>query len=257
MEQIQLFAETIYTQRLKRIKRTDFEVVEAKLLERFGEEVRRIDTDLVVASQSLNQIVELLMSQNQKISGLQQLMQQPKHQLPNPADQTEALVNLKNELKKNQDRKEQLLVVDQQLQSELDELKKVPRQRRKGIVKKSVVIVLVFTLLSACNLFDSSPSIEKIKKAPENVQELLDPAVPLQSVNKNGQMTYLIYKSVDEVTASLEKQGDKLNIKLKVVPKDSDNIEQHVFKLKIDKETEMIDVLINGKSTPFGVITGS
>lgn len=124
-------------------------------------------------------------------------------------------------------------------------------------MKKSLVIVLVFTLLSACNLVDSSPSIEKLKKTPENVQELLDPTVPLQSVNKNGKMTYLIYESEDEVTASLEKQGDKLNIKLKAVPKDGDNIEQHVFKLKIDDETEMIDVLINGKSTPMGVITGS
>lgn len=117
--------------------------------------------------------------------------------------------------------------------------------------------MLIFTLLSACNLVDSSPSIEKLKKAPENVQELLDPAVPLQSVNKNGEMTYLIYESEDEVTASLEKQGDKLNVKLKTVPKDGANIEQHVFKLKIDKETEMIDVLINGKSTPISVITGS
>ena len=124
-------------------------------------------------------------------------------------------------------------------------------------MKKSLIIVLVFTLLSACNLIESTPSIEKLNKAPENVQELLDPAVPLQSVNKNGEMTYLIYESKDEVTASLEKQGDKLNIKLKAIPKDGDNIEQHVFKLKIDKETEKIDVLINGKSTPMGVITGS
>ncbi|MFD1032169.1 hypothetical protein [Metaplanococcus flavidus] len=53
-------------QRAKGIKRTDFEEVEAKLLERFGGEVKRMDTDLVVAPQSLNQIVELLMGQNQK-----------------------------------------------------------------------------------------------------------------------------------------------------------------------------------------------
>ncbi|ANU21546.1 hypothetical protein BBI15_15845 [Planococcus plakortidis] len=123
-------------------------------------------------------------------------------------------------------------------------------------MKKTLVIVLIFTLLSACNLIESTPSIEKLNKAPENVQELLDPAVPLQSINKNGEMAYLIYESKDEVTASLEKQGDKLNIKLKAVPKDGDNIKQHVFKLKIDKETEMIDVLINGKSTPMAVITG-
>jgi hypothetical protein len=96
-----------------------------------------------------------------------------------------------------------------------------------------------------------------LEKAPKNVQELLDPAVPLQSVNKDGEMTYIIYQATVEVTASLEKQGDKLNVKLKAVPKEDGEIEQHVFKLKVDKDTEMIDILINGKSTPIAIITGS
>lgn len=125
VERIQLIAETIQAQRAKGIKRTDFEEVEAKLLDRFGGEVKRIDTDLVVAPQSLNQIVELLMGQNQKISELQQLMQQqPKQQLPDPVDHTEMLADMKNELKKSQEREEQLLAIVQQLQTDLDELKK-------------------------------------------------------------------------------------------------------------------------------------
>lgn len=124
-------------------------------------------------------------------------------------------------------------------------------------MKKLLVIVLISWLLSACNLFNASPSIEKLEKAPKNVQELLDPVVPLQVVNENEKMSYLIYKSEDEVTASLEKQGGKLNVKLKAVPRDGANIEQHVFKLKINKETEMIDVLVNGELTPIGIITGS
>lgn len=127
VERIQLIAETIQAQRVKGIKRTDFEEVEAKLLDRFGGEVKRIDTDLMVAPQSLNQIVELLMGQNQKISDLQQLMQQqPKPQLPDPVDHTEILADLKNELKKSQEREEQLLAIVQQLQNDLDELKKAP-----------------------------------------------------------------------------------------------------------------------------------
>lgn len=127
VERIQLIAETIQAQRARGIKRTDFEEVEAKLLDRFGGEVKRIDTDLVVAPQSLNQIVELLMGQNQKISELQQLMQQqPKQQLPDPVDHTEMLADMKNELKKSQEREEQLLAIVQQLQTDLDELKKAP-----------------------------------------------------------------------------------------------------------------------------------
>lgn len=130
VERIQLIAETIQAQRAKGIKRTDFEEVEAKLLERFGGEVKRIDTDMVVAPQSLNQIVELLMGQNQKISELQQLMQQSKQQLPDPVDHTEVLTDLKNELKKSQEREEQLLAIVQQLQTDLDELKKAPAKSK-------------------------------------------------------------------------------------------------------------------------------
>lgn len=130
VERIQLIADTIQAQRAKGIKRTDFEEVEAKLLERFGGEVKRIDTDLVVAPQSLNQIVELLMGQNQKISELQQLMQQPKNQLSDPVDYTDVLADLKNELEKSQEREEQLLTLVQQLQSDLDELKKAPAKSK-------------------------------------------------------------------------------------------------------------------------------
>lgn len=131
VERIQLVAETIHAQRAKGIKRTDFQEVEAKLLERFGGEVKRMDTDLVVAPQSLNQIVELLMGQNQKISELQQFMQQqPKNQLPDPVDHTEVLDDMKNELKKSQEREEQLLTIVQQLQSDLDELKKTPAKSK-------------------------------------------------------------------------------------------------------------------------------
>lgn len=131
VERIQLIAEIIQAQRAQGIKRTDFEEVEAKLLERFGGEVKRINTDLVVAPQSLNQIVELLMGQNQKISELQQLMQQqPKQQLPDPVDHTEVLADLKNELKKSQEREEQLLAIVQQLQTDLDELKKAPAKSK-------------------------------------------------------------------------------------------------------------------------------
>ncbi|MGH2317963.1 hypothetical protein ACRC6Q_09345 [Planococcus sp. SE5232] len=126
-----MIAETIQIQQAKGIKRTDFEEVKAKLLDRFGGEVKRIDTDLVVAPQSLNQIVELLMGQNQKISELQQLMQQqPKNQLPDPVNHKEVLMEMKNELKKSQEREEQLLAIVQQLQNDLDQLKNAPAKSK-------------------------------------------------------------------------------------------------------------------------------
>lgn len=136
-------------------------------------------------------------------------------------------------------------------------LEKSAKTKGGRILKKLLAFALISWLLSACNLFNASPSIEKLEKAPKNVQELLDPAAPLQSVNEDGEMTYIIYQTTDEVTASVEKHGDKLNVKLKSIPKDGDEIKQQVFKLKVDKDTEMIDILINGKSTPIGIITGS
>jgi uncharacterized protein (UPF0305 family) len=84
----------------------------------------------VVAPQSLNQIVELLMGQNQKISELQQLIQQPKQQLSDRVEHTEVLADMKNELKKSQEREEQLLAIVQQLQTDLEELKKVPAKSK-------------------------------------------------------------------------------------------------------------------------------
>lgn len=128
-------------------------------------------------------------------------------------------------------------------------------------MKKLLVVVLISALLSACNLFDSSPSIDKLDKTPKDVQEvieLVDPAssLSLQSITKSGNITYIIYRSTDSVTASIEKQGDKLNVRLVTEPRVGNDVEQHIFKLKKDEETEMIDVLVNGKSTPFDMHSG-
>lgn len=128
-------------------------------------------------------------------------------------------------------------------------------------MKKLLVVILISALLSACNLFASSPSIDKLEKAPKDVQEiveLVDPAssLSLQSITKSGNITYIIYRSTDSVTASLEKQGDKLNVRLVTEPRVGSDVEQHIFQLKKDEETEMIDVLVNGESTPFDMHSG-
>lgn len=115
MVRIELISQTIQAPRTKGTKWTNSEEVKVKLLERFGGRVRRIDNDLVVAPQSINQIVQLLMGQNQKINELQQLIGQK----PNPVDHTEMLAEMKNELKKGLEREEQLLAIVQQLQSDL------------------------------------------------------------------------------------------------------------------------------------------
>jgi len=54
-------------------------------------------------------------------------MQQPKNQLPDSADHTDVIADMKNELKKSREREGQLLTLVQQMQSDLDKLIK-PRQ---------------------------------------------------------------------------------------------------------------------------------
>lgn len=128
-------------------------------------------------------------------------------------------------------------------------------------MKKLLVILLISALLSACNSFESAPSIEKLEATPKDVQEvieLVDPAssLSLQAITKKGNITYIIYQSTASVTASLEKQGEKLNVKLVTEPKHSNEIEQHVFELIGDEEAETIDVLVNGESTPLAMHAG-
>ncbi len=62
---------------------------------------------------------------------MQQLLhQQLKNLTPNPVDQTEILADIKNELEKSQEQEEQLLALIQQLQSDLDEMKKAPAKSK-------------------------------------------------------------------------------------------------------------------------------
>ena len=58
------------------------------------------------------------------------MQQQPKQQLLDPVDYIEVLADMKKELKKSQEREEQLLALVQQLQSDLDVLKKAPAKSK-------------------------------------------------------------------------------------------------------------------------------
>ncbi len=108
----------------------------------------------------------------------------------------------------------------------------------------------VFFLLSACSLSSKSPSIEQVDEVPKALQEQLDPSDTLQLATQKEKIYYVVYQSADTVTVTVEKQGGKLNIKLKKVSQNSDVVEPYIFKLKVDDDSETIDVFVDDQSIP-------
>lgn len=104
-------------------------------------------------------------------------------------------------------------------------------------------------ILVACNT--STLSMSEIDIVPNNVQDKIDLNYKLQLIYEGEDIAYIFYQSKATVATDLETQGDTLKVKLDETDKQDDVIEQHVYKLTLDPEHEVIDVLINGKSKPF------
>lgn len=125
-------------------------------------------------------------------------------------------------------------------------------------MKKILLLILVSVLLSACSSNDSELSFSEIETVPDNIQALIEPAYTLQLINEGESVAYIVYQTKGTVATDLEAQEDTVNVKLDVSNSDNDNddIKQHVYKLTWDPNHEIIDVYINGESTPFDNISG-
>ena len=131
LERIQFIQESILEQREKGFKRTDLQQIEAKLLDRFGGEIKKIDTEIMVHPNSMEQIVELIQLQNKKIMELQEIIiQQQQRELPEPVDHSETLSQVQNELKFSAEREEKLLSLVEKLQDDVEKLKEMPPKSR-------------------------------------------------------------------------------------------------------------------------------
>ncbi|MEI2364605.1 peptidylprolyl isomerase [Niallia circulans] len=115
-------------------------------------------------------------------------------------------------------------------------------------MRKILFLLMVITaILVACNT--STLSMSELDIVPNNVQDKIDSNYKLQLIYEGEDIAYIIYQSKGTVATDLETQGDTLKVKLDETNKQDDVMEQHVYKLTLDPEHEMIDVLINGKST--------
>lgn len=122
-------------------------------------------------------------------------------------------------------------------------------------MKKILLFTLISILLSACSLNDSKLSFSEIKRVPDNVQAKIEPNSTLQLLNEKEEVSYLVYQTKGTVATDLEVQKETVQIKLDVSNNDSDEVKQHVYKLTLDPNYEVIDVFINGKSTSFDKIS--
>ena len=122
-------------------------------------------------------------------------------------------------------------------------------------MKKLFYSILFFALiLAACN--SSELSISEIQTVPNNVQDKIDFDYTLQLITDGENMAYIIFHSKGTVTTDLETKGDTLIVKLDSTNKDNNELKQYVYKLTLDPKHNTIDVLVNGKSTPFDNVTG-
>jgi chaperonin cofactor prefoldin len=116
---------------------------------------------------------------------------------------------------------------------------------------RKILFLLIFTttLLVACNT--STLSISEIDNVPNEVQDKIVANYTLQLILDGEDNAYIVFQSNGTVATNLETEGDTLKVKLDETNKQADVIEQHIYKLTLDPEHEVIDVLINGKTTPF------
>lgn len=116
------------------------------------------------------------------------------------------------------------------------------------------LFIMTTAILVACNT--STLSMSELEIIPNNVNDKIDSNYTLQLIYDGEDIAYIVYHSKGTVATDLKTQGDTLKVRLDETNKQDDVIEQHVYKLTLDPEHGVIDVLINGKSKPFDNVSG-
>jgi predicted small secreted protein len=123
-------------------------------------------------------------------------------------------------------------------------------------LKKLFCFIVLFTLiLSACN--STELSIHEIQNVPNKVQDVIDSDYTLQLIRDGKKNAYVTFQSTGTVTANLEVIENILNININSETEENNELKQNVFKLtRGNAEYDTINVLVNGKDTPFDNATG-
>lgn len=119
--------------------------------------------------------------------------------------------------------------------------------------KRLISIVFMLLVLTGCNL--SQEGFSEIENLPNNVQEIVDPEMRLQAITDEGKGYYIVFHSSGEVETEVEVQEETMLINLTESNLQEDNIKQHTYYLATTPEFEVMEVFVNGVSTPFDNIT--
>lgn len=116
-------------------------------------------------------------------------------------------------------------------------------------------MLFVTMILTACN--SSEVSISEIQSIPNKVQNVINTDYTLQLINVGEKSAYIIFQSTGTVTADFEVIENMLNIKLDISNERNSELKLYAYKLTRGNATyDSIQVLLNGKETPFDSSTG-
>lgn len=132
LERIRYIQQVIEEQRKKGIKRTNIAKMNERLLDKFGGEVTKRESEIMVIPSSFEAFMELIQLQNKKITELEETVRnQSQLQLPQSLeDHMDRLKDMQDELKFSREREEKLISLIERLQDDVEELKHTPKKSR-------------------------------------------------------------------------------------------------------------------------------
>lgn len=131
IERVHLIHEIIQKQREKGFKRTDFTEVEEKLFEKFGGEVTKRETEMIVHPGSVEKIIEMIGLQQKLMLEMQQRIESLQNkEIAATVDHSRNFEEMQNQLKFNQEREEKLILLIEKLQDDVEKLEKMPKKSR-------------------------------------------------------------------------------------------------------------------------------
>ena len=119
IERIELIHDVIKKQRERGLKRTDFSEVENALLEQFGGEVVKMNNEITVHSNTVEELSKMLLLQNKIIVELQEKI-----------EKNSQLELIEKDLKERSEREEKLVQVIEELKSDIQELKEQKKEKK-------------------------------------------------------------------------------------------------------------------------------
>lgn len=126
-------------------------------------------------------------------------------------------------------------------------------------MKKWAILIVLLTIVVACNDEASKPSIEKLDEVNENVQAVIDMTSDdkfASVIYSEAATSYLLLNATGTVKVDVTPEGSKLNINIDHKVKDDvREVKDIAYAFYLDQPYDKIHVFENGVEIPFEVWT--